>query len=80
MMKLGGASLGVFVTLTVAFQAGVTLGLSSALATNVYFALSVLAWAGAAAAIVSSFGIGAALAGTVFGLVKGWALKKFVAW
>ena len=63
-----------------AFQATVTLGISSALATNIYFALNALSWAAAAAAVVASFGIGAAVAGLVFGLAKKWALKQFVAW
>lgn len=78
--KVGGASLALIVTMSVAFQAVATLGISSGLATNLYFALNALSWAAAAAAVVASFGIGAALAGLIFGLAKKWALKQFVAW
>src|SRR5438105_1303089 len=78
--KMGGAGLALFVTISVAFQAVATLGISSGLATNLYFALNALSWAAAAAAVVASFGIGAAVAGLVFGLAKKWALKQFVAW
>lgn len=76
---VGGASLALIVTMSVAFQAAATLGISSGLATNLYFALNALSWA-AAAAVVASFGIGAAVAGLIFGLAKKWALKQFVAW
>ncbi|MGP0224415.1 MULTISPECIES: hypothetical protein [unclassified Paenarthrobacter] len=78
--KIGGVTLAFFATLSVAFQAVATLGISSGLATNLYFALNALSWAAAAAAIVASFGIGTALAGLIFGLAKKWALKQFVAW
>ncbi|MGO4858841.1 hypothetical protein [Arthrobacter sp. 2MCAF14] len=80
MAKIGGVGFALFVTVSVAFQAAATLGISSALATNIYFALNALSWAAAAAAVVASFGIGAAVAGLVFGLAKKWALKQFVAW
>ena len=79
-IKMGGVTLAFFITISVAFQATVTLGIFSALATNIYFALNALSWAAAAAAVVASFGIGAAVAGLVFGLAKKWALKQFVAW
>lgn len=78
--KMGGATLALFITMSLAFQAVTTLGISSALATNLYFALNALSWAAAAAAVVASFGIGAAVAGLVFGLARKWALKQFVAW
>lgn len=78
--KMGGATLALFVTTSAAFQAVATLGISSGLATNLCSALNALSWAAAAAAVVASFGIGAALAGVLFGLVKKWALKQFVAW
>lgn len=78
--KVGGATVALFVTMSLAFQAVATLGISSGLATNLYFALNALSWAALAAGIVASFGIGTALAGTIFGLAKKWALKKFVAW
>ena len=78
--KAGGATLAFFVTTSVAFQAAATLGISSGLATNLYFALNALSWAAAAAAVVASFGIGAAVAGLIFGLAKKWALKQVVAW
>lgn len=78
--KIGGVTLAFFVSMSVAFQAVATLGISSGLATNLYFALNALSWAAAAAAVVASFGIGAAVAGLVFGLAKKWALKQFVAW
>jgi len=78
--KMRGATLALFVTLSVAFQAVATLGISSGLATNLYFALNALSWAAAAAAVVASFGIGAAVAGLIFGLARKWALKQFVAW
>lgn len=78
--KMGGATLALFLSISVAFQATVTLGISSALATNIYFALNALSWAAMAAAVVASFGIGAAAAGLIFGLAKKWALKQFVAW
>ncbi|MGM7778620.1 hypothetical protein ACSVHC_21755 [Arthrobacter sp. KNU-44] len=80
MAKIGGVTLAFFLTISVAFQATVTLGISSALATNIYFALNALSWAAMAAAVVAAFGIGAALAGVLFGLIKKWALKQFVAW
>lgn len=63
-----------------AFSAVTSLGISSGLATNLYFALNALSWAALAASVVASFGLGAALAGTIFGLAKKWALKKFIAW
>lgn len=78
--KIGGVTLVFFASMSVAFQAVATLGISSGLATNLYFALNALSWAAAAAAVVASFGIGAAVAGLVFGLAKKWALKQFVAW
>ncbi|MFW0773415.1 hypothetical protein ACLRGI_09610 [Paenarthrobacter nitroguajacolicus] len=78
--KIGGVTLALFATMSVAFQAVATLGISSGLATNLYFALNALSWAAAAAAVVASFGIGTAVAGLVFGLAKKWALKQFVAW
>ena len=64
--KMRGATLALFVTLSVAFQAVATLGISSGLSTNLYFALNALSWAAAAAAVVASFGIGAAVAGLIF--------------
>lgn len=63
-----------------AFSAVTSLGISSGLATNLYYALNAISWAALAASIVASFGLGTALAGTIFGLAKKWALKKFVAW
>ncbi|MDI2022234.1 hypothetical protein ACFUOZ_08130 [Paenarthrobacter sp. NPDC057355] len=78
--KVGGVTAALFATLSVVFQAVATLGISSGLATNLYFALNALSWAALAAGIVASFGIGTALAGVIFGLVKRWALKQFVAW
>ncbi|MBT8159931.1 MULTISPECIES: hypothetical protein [Arthrobacter] len=78
--KMGGVAAAFFISVSVAFQATATLGISSALASNLYFALNFLSWAAAAAAVVASFGIGAAVAGLVFGLAKRWALRQFVAW
>ena len=78
--KVGGTVAALFVALTVVFQAGASLGISSALATNLYFALNAVSWAALAIGIVASFGIGTAVAGVIFGLVKRWALKQFVAW
>lgn len=79
-VKVGGATAALFVALSVVFQAAATLGISSGLATNLYFALNALSWAALAAGIVASFGIGTAIAGLIFGYAKRWALKKFVAW
>lgn len=73
----GGAALAALLSV---FSAVVTLGISSGLATNLYFALNALAWAGLAASVVASFGLGTAAAGMIFGLAKKWALKKFVQW
>ncbi|WP_177170029.1 hypothetical protein [Propionibacterium cyclohexanicum] len=42
--------------------------------------ITAISWAALAASIVASFGLGTALAGTIFGLAKRWALKQFVAW
>lgn len=63
-----------------AFSAVASLGISSGLATNLYFALNAISWAALAASVVASFGLGTFLAGTLFGLAKKWALRKFVAW
>jgi len=63
-----------------AFSAVITLGISSGLASNLYFALNALAWASLAASVVASFGLGTAVAGTIYGLAKRWALKQFVNW
>ncbi|GAA2519066.1 MAG: hypothetical protein Q4C90_01845 [Kocuria sp.] len=73
----GGAAVAMLVAL---FSATYTLGISSGLATNLYFALNALSWAALAASVVASFGLGTALAGTIYGLAKKWALKQFVQW
>lgn len=62
------------------FLAVATLGISSGLAANLYYALSIIGWGATAAAIVSSFGLASFGAAMIWGLVKKWAVKEFVAW
>ncbi|HRW18631.1 MAG TPA: hypothetical protein P5181_07270 [Dermatophilaceae bacterium] len=75
-----GFAVGAVLALAMTFAAVATLGISSGLATNLYFALQWVSWASIAVSIVASFGIATTLAGLIFGLVKRWALKQFVAW
>ncbi|SDC50296.1 circular bacteriocin, circularin A/uberolysin family [Pelagirhabdus alkalitolerans] len=62
------------------FFAAVNLGISQGLATNVYYALQWVSWGATAAAIISSFGLGALGAQAIWAAVKKWSLNKFVTW
>ncbi|MGV1006115.1 MAG: hypothetical protein ACOYEV_15410 [Candidatus Nanopelagicales bacterium] len=70
----------VLATVTSTFAMASALGISSGLATNIYFALQWVSWGAAAAAIVGSAGIGAALGVAILAYAKKWALKTFVMW
>ncbi|GEM_PF-3589211 len=64
-----------------AFQfAAVNLGLSASTATLLYTALNAVAWGATAAAIVSSFGLGAIAAQAIWSFVKKHTLKQFLAY
>lgn len=62
------------------FEAGKVLGLSSAVAGSLYYALMGIQAAAVAAAIVSSFGIGTVAVGAIIRAVGGYTFKGFVSW
>ncbi|MDF9625903.1 MULTISPECIES: hypothetical protein [Bacillus] len=73
-------SAAILATLGLGFQAMTTLGVSEAVATNLYFALNVIGWGATAAAIVSSAGLGAVAAQAIWAAVKKKTIKQFVKW
>lgn len=62
------------------FSTAITLGISSGLATNLYFILQRVSWAGLAVSIVAGIGIGAAAGAAIYAAVKRIALKKILKW
>ncbi|SDC50345.1 hypothetical protein SAMN05421734_11027 [Pelagirhabdus alkalitolerans] len=62
------------------YFAAVNLGISSGTATAVYHSLKWIGWGATAAAIISSFGLGALGAQAIWAAVKKWSLNKFITW
>lgn len=79
MKKLMWISVVLFITMFT-FHAALTLGISSGLATNLYYVLQGISWASLAVSIVAGMGLGATVGAAIFAAVKKMALKKFIQW
>lgn len=78
--RMIGIVAGTALALTAVFSAAVTLGISSALATNIYFVLQGVSWVGLAVSIIAGMGLGATIGTAIYAAVKRMALKQFVQW